>query len=146
MRRMLAVGAGGALLLGALAGGAFGGDVNIGINIGVPPPPPPVIVARPAIVKVPGSPVLYAPHAELNLFVFGGRYYSFHDGAWFQATSHAGPWTVIVTDRVPQPVLAVPVQYYKIPPGHAKKLQGGHPGRGEPGPPGHAKGGKRKHD
>jgi hypothetical protein len=110
-------------------------EVNIGIQIGTPappppppvviaPPPPPVVVASPpSIVVVPGSPVYYAPAAEFNLFVYHGHYYSFHNGAWFHAQAHNGPWTVVVREHVPQPVLAVPVKYYRLPPGQAKKLE-----------------------
>src|SRR5262245_58932606 len=60
------------------------GDVSVGINIGVPAPPPPVVIAAPPqVVIVPGSPVYYAPTVGFNLFVYGGRYYRFHDGHWF---------------------------------------------------------------
>jgi hypothetical protein len=116
-------------------------DVNIGINVG---PPPIVLATPPALVVVPGTAVSYAPAVDFNLFVFGGRYYSLHGGAWFHASTSRGPWTVIATEQVPAPVRAVPVGYYKIPPGHAKKMDGGVP-------PGHAKGhpgkkGKKGHD
>jgi hypothetical protein len=117
---MLAVGATGLSITGAVAG-----EVNVGVNIGIPVPPPPRIVlsAPPPVVVVPHSPVSYVPSVNFNLFVYGGRYYTFHDGAWFHARSHSGPWVFIATERVPRPVVAVPVTYYKIPPGHAKKME-----------------------
>jgi hypothetical protein len=139
---------------------ALAGNVNVGVSVGVPVPPPPAIVvappqvvvpappppvviaAPPRVVVVPGSPVHYAPGVDFNLFVYGGRHYRFHDGHWFFATSHGGPWTFVARERVPQPVLAVPVTYYKVPPGHAKKMGG-------PGSEDHDRGpkGKRgKHD
>lgn len=119
---------------------AHAGDVTVGINVGVPAPPPPVVIAAPPqVVIVPGSTVYYAPGVEFNLFVYRGRYYRFHDGHWFMAASHRGPWTFVVRDKMPQPVLAVPVTYYKIPPGHAKKMDG--PGPDDRGPKG--KRGKR---
>jgi hypothetical protein len=62
--------------------------------------------------------------------VYGGRYYTFHHGSWFYATSDGGPWVFIAPERVPRPVVAVPTPYYKIPPGHAKRM-------GPPEPPGH---------
>ena len=49
-------------------------------------------------------------------------------------------WTFIGRQKVPQPVLAVPVTYYKIPPGHAKKM--GESGVDKRGP----KGKRGKHD
>jgi hypothetical protein len=102
--------------------GAVAGDVNVGINIGVPAPPKIVLPAPPAVVVVPRTPVSYVPSVNFNLFVYSGRYYTFHDGSWFYAQSHSGPWIFIATERVPRPVVAVPVTYYKIPPGHAKKM------------------------
>lgn len=119
---------------------AAGGDVNVGISVGVPLPPPPFVVASPPPhVAVQGTAVYYVPSASFNLFVFGSRYYSFHSGVWFHAGNHNGPWAVIATARVPRAVLAVPVTYYKIPPGQAKKM-GVHPGAG----PGQGKGPKGK--
>lgn len=110
-------------------------SINIGISIGSPaPPPPPVVVtAPPQLVGVPGTSVFYAPGVSINFFAYGGRYFSFHEGAWFVATTYGGPWATIAVGQVPQPVLAVPVTYYKIPPGHAKKM-------GKGGAPGHAQG------
>jgi hypothetical protein len=104
-------------------------SVSIGVNIGTPPPPPPAIVlpAPPSLVVVPGTPVYYAPSLSINFFAYGGRYYTHHNGAWFSATVHNGAWTFIAAERVPHPVLAVPVAYYKVPPGHLKKGGGGGP-------------------
>jgi hypothetical protein len=123
----------------------FAGQVNVGINVGVPAPPPIVLAAPPPVVVVPNSPVSYVPSVNYNLFVYGGRYYTFHDGAWFYASRHSGPWAFIATERVPRPVIGVPVTYYKIPPGHAKKMgnpPGGPPFSGRGCPPGLAKQGR----
>jgi len=87
-----------------------------------PPPPPPIVVsAPPQLVVVPGTPVYYAPGLNANFFYYGGRYYAFDNDAWFVASAYNGPWAFIAAQYVPQPVLAVPVQYYKVPPGHWKK-------------------------
>jgi len=94
--------------------------VNVNVNIGPPPPPPIIVAAPPRVVVVPGSPVSYAPDANVNLFVYGGRYYTFHEGAWFVGPKHSGPWTFIAVERVPRPVMAVPVKYYRVAPGHDK--------------------------
>jgi hypothetical protein len=120
---------------------AHAADVSVGVNIGIPVPPPPVVIATPPqVVIVPGSPVYYAPSVGFNLFVYHGRYYRFHEGHWFIATAHGGPWAFVARDKVPQPVLAVPVTYYKIPPGQAKKISG--PDFNDRGP----KGKRGKHD
>ncbi len=95
------------------------GEVNINVNVGSPPM---VFASPPRLVVVPESPVSYAPDVGINLFAYEGRYYSFHDGAWFFATTHRGPWIALAPERVPPPVLAVPVRYYRVPPGIAKKM------------------------
>jgi hypothetical protein len=122
---------------GLLAPAPAHADVNIGINVA--PPPAIVVASPPRLVAVPGSPVFYGPGANHNLFVYAGHYYSFHGGAWFVAASPGSSWSIIATNRVPQPVLAVPPTYYKIPPGQAKKM-GAQPFV----PPGQAKGPKGK--
>ena len=125
-------------LLGAIP--AQADNLSIGINIGSPPPPPPIVVAAPPqLVLVPGTPVYYAPGLSVNFFFHKGRYYTFHDSSWFVAGAHNGPWTFVAVERVPQPVLAVPVQYYKVPPGHWKK-------GGPPPWAGHGKGPKKGKD
>src|SRR5499425_1564763 len=102
---------------------AVAGDVNVGVHIGIPVPPPPKIIlpAPPAVVVVPNTTVSYAPGVDFNLFVYGGRYYTFHDGSWFYAARHSGPWVFVPTERVPRPVIGVPMKYYKVPLGHAMK-------------------------
>jgi hypothetical protein len=114
-------------------------EVNISINIG---PPPVVLAAPPPLVAVPGTAVSYAPGVDFNLFVFGGRFYSLHGGVWFHASTVKGPWAMLAPERVPAPVLAVPVAYYKVPPGQAKKMDSGMP----PGHTNSGKKGKKGHD
>jgi hypothetical protein len=53
--------------------------------------------------------------------------------------SYRGPWTPIAFGKLPPAIVAVPVKYYKIPPGHFKHGEKG-------GPPGHAKGKAKGHD
>ncbi len=137
------------LVVATAASQAMADGVKIGVNIGIPlpppivvaPPPPVVVASPPQLVIVPGTPVFYAPGASINVFAYGGHYYSFHEGAWFVAAAPGRPWVAVAPAKVPRPVLAVPVTYYKIPPGHAKKLgHDGGPGRGCP--PGLAKQGR----
>jgi hypothetical protein len=117
--------------------------VNVDINIGVPflppPPPPPqiVVAAPPRLVVVPGSPVYYAPALPVDVFVYGGQYYRHHHDAWFSAPGYRGPWRHLAYDRVPRHVMAVPAHYYKIPPGHLRKMEQGRGGRWNGGREGH---------
>jgi hypothetical protein len=128
MRGVLALAAGLSLVA---ASPAAADGLRIGISVPVPAPPavvvtpprpPVVVVAPPQLVVVPGSPVFYAPGASMNFFAYGGRYYTFHEGAWFVATTYGSPWVAVAPAKVPRPVLTVPVAYYKVPPGHAKKM------------------------
>jgi hypothetical protein len=106
------------VLVTLLAGVAAAADVNV--NIGWPPP---LIIERPQVVVVPETRVYRAPKLEYNVFVFGGKYYSLHNDQWFMTVKAGAPWTPVVFERVPIEVRAVPVKYYKIPPGHAKKMK-----------------------
>ena len=113
-------------------------QVNVNVNIG---PPPVIFAAPPRVVVIPQTPVAYVPDTSYNVFVYQQRYYSYYDGGWFMATGHRGPWVAIPLPQVPQPVVAVPVRYYRdppkhMPPGQAKKHGHGHC------PPGHAKKGE----
>ncbi len=121
-----------ALSMGLLASPA---SADVTINIGAPPPPI-IIAAPPKVVVVPGTPVYYAPGANHNLFVYGGSYYALHNGHWFHAKRPGAAWVFVPIEKVPRPVIGVPVGYYKIPPGHVKKM-------GDDDGPGHGKGWKK---
>jgi hypothetical protein len=115
------------LCLGLLVAGALGlipapgpAQINVGITIGTPPPPPIVIPAPPQLVVIPQTQVFYAPALPYNYFLYGKKYYVSHEGAWFVAPSHQGPWSFVAVERVPKPLLRVPPAYYKVPPGHYK--------------------------
>src|SRR3989442_8640223 len=120
MRPTLAVGV---ALLALAAGASMAGpaQAHVNVNIGVPGPPI-VVPAPPRLVIVPSTPVFYAPEVEYNYFVYENQHYIFRDGRWFAARTYRGPWRLVAIDRIPRPVAAVPVAYYKVPPGHAKKF------------------------
>ena len=139
MRRSLRV----RVVLGLVAGflfltpGLTSGDTTVNVNIG--PPPPIVLAAPPPLVVVPAVPaVSYVPSAQVDIFFFDKRWYYPHGGHWFVGPSYKGPWTVVGVGKLPHPIVVVPVQYYKVPPGHLKKAGSG-------GPPGHAKGKGKGH-
>jgi hypothetical protein len=116
-----------------LAGQAAADGVSVSVTIGTPapPPPPPIVVAAPPrFVVIPGSPVRYAPDVGFNLFVHDGRHFTFHAGVWFSTVRPGGAWVMVPVEKVPKAVLAVPVAYYKIPPGHAKGHAGPPPWAG----------------
>jgi hypothetical protein len=109
-------------------------SVNLGISLGAPPP----------LVVVPGLPVYYAPTLPYNYFVYGHRYYTCMNDHWYYAPTYNGPWTVIAVSRVPSPILRVPVQYYKVPPGHGSR-HGPPPWAGQGKAHGHGHDQKEKH-
>ena len=106
-------------------------QVSVQVNIGQPPP---VLVAQPVLVPVQASPVMYAPDYGGTLFFYEGRYYTHHHDHWFYSQRRNAPWIAVAIGKVPKAVLAVPVTYYHVPPGHAR-------GRGHC-PPGQAKKGR----
>jgi len=114
-----AIGAG----VGALGGVVVGGAMQEQERKAQAPPPyasaPPA--APPEFAPVPGSPVYYAPNRSDDYFFYGGSYYFFQGGTWYYAPSPRSGWVVVAIRDVPQPVLLVPVEYYKKPPGHWKK-------------------------
>jgi WXXGXW repeat (2 copies) len=114
--RVVLLAAAAAMLVAATS--ATAQDVKINIGLGVPPI---VLTAPPQLVVVPGTSVSYAPDVQANLFFYQGRYYTVANGVWARAPAYNGPWAVIQIGQVPPPVLAVPVEYYKIPPGQLKK-------------------------
>ena len=72
---------------------------------------------------------------SVGVFNVKGSYYALHNGHWFHAKRPGAAWVFLPIEKVPMPVIGVPVGYYKIPPGHAKKHDKdgppmGHPGKG----------------
>ncbi len=96
-------------------------SMSLGINIGNTPPPvvavPGPVVAVPPGRPGPPPPVVYtAPDLPYNYFVYQKYHYLYHEGRWFRARGHNGPWTVLAIQQVPRAVLAVPVEHYKARP------------------------------
>jgi len=106
-----------------LTSGVSSGDTSVNVNIG--PPPPIVLAAPPPLVVVPGVPVVrYAPAARVDLFLFERQWYYAYGGHWWVGPTYRGPWVLVGPGRLPRPIVAVPVRYYKVPPGHFKQGKG----------------------
>lgn len=107
-------------------------EVSVSINIG----PPPIVVAEPpAVVLVPRTQVYYVPDPDIDVFFYGGYWWSPRGDRWYRAKAYNGPWRVIERRYVPRQVHRVPrdyrVRYEKerhIPYGQWKKehRKGGH--------------------
>jgi hypothetical protein len=98
------------LMIATLAGSVGAAHAAVNVNIGINVPAPPHLVA------VPGTPVQYAPTVAGNYFFYGGRYYVFSNGNWYQGPGYNGPWVVVAPAYVPRPLLTVPVRYYHTTP------------------------------
>jgi hypothetical protein len=107
LRQMLV---GGMLVVTALLGSADAGDAGVSVDIGLH------LGSTPRLMPVPSSPVLYAPGLKANFFSYAGQYYLFADRAWYTAPGYSGPWSVLAPEHVPEPILSVPVKYYRAPP------------------------------
>jgi hypothetical protein len=106
-------------------------DVSVNINLG-PPPPPIVVAAPPPLIVVPGVPVVqYAPALPVDVFFHDRRWYYPHGGYWYVGPSYKGPWAPIGFGKLPRAIVAVPVKYYKVPPGHLKHHDKGGHGKGK---------------
>lgn len=101
------------LLAGAALAAAIGfsepvrAEVGVSINIG----PPVVVVEPPHMVLVPRSQVYFSPDPQVDIFFYGGYWWSPRGDRWYRARAHNGPWGVIERRRVPRQVIVVPRDY-----------------------------------
>jgi len=94
------------------------------VDIGIHLPAPPQLVIVPEVRAV-----QYVPSAPVNLFFYSNQYWAFANGGWYVSAGYNGPWIVVAPQFVPRPVLRVPVNYYRMPPGHWKQWQKKQPPR-----------------
>jgi len=95
-------------------------DLHLGINLG-PTPPPLVVVPGPVVATSSGPPppVVYtAPSVPYNYFAYRNTYYLYYGDRWLRERQYNGPWTVISLAQVPCPILAVPIEEYRVRPRH----------------------------
>jgi len=97
-------------VLGATLASVGTSQAQVSVNIGVNLPAPP------QLVPIPQSPIAYAPNVDANYFFYAGQYYLFANGVWYVSPGYNGPWVALLPEYIPQPLLAVPVQYYRRPP------------------------------
>jgi hypothetical protein len=102
------------LLAGAMIAVAWGfpaparAEVSVNINLG---PPPIVVSAPPAVVMIPQSQVYFVPDPHMDVFFYGGYWWSPRGERWYRARAYNGPWGVIERTRVPRAVIYVPRDY-----------------------------------
>jgi len=85
-------------------------EVSVGVNINLGPPPI-VVSAPPAVVMIPGSQVHFVPDPQIDVFFYGGYWWSPRGEQWYRARAYEGPWGVIEPRRVPPAVVYMPRDY-----------------------------------
>ncbi len=85
-------------------------EVSVGININLGPPPI-VVSAPPAVVMIPGSQVHFVPDPHIDVFFYGGYWWSPRGEQWYRSREYKGPWKVIEHRRVPPSVVYMPRDY-----------------------------------
>ncbi len=96
---------------------------NVAIRIGVNVP------MYPQFILIPGLPVYYDPHINLNYFFYDGLYWVFISDNWYISSWYDGPWDLIVHENVPLYILRIPVRYYSQPPVYFRDWQADAPPR-----------------
>jgi hypothetical protein len=86
------------------------GIASRGVSLGF------AISTYPALVRIPGYPVYYAPRVDLNYFFYDGLYWVYLDDNWYSSSWYDGPWYLVSPAYVPLFVLRIPVRYYRRPP------------------------------
>ena len=83
-------------------------EVSVSINLG----PPPIVVAEPPqVVMIPHSQVHYVPDPNIDVFFYGGYWWSPRGDRWYRARAYNGPGGGIERPRVPRSVIYVPRDY-----------------------------------
>jgi len=102
----LFVAVGSALLPGS--GGSARAQVSVNINLG----PPPIVVSEPpAVVAIPQTRVYFAPDPHVEVFFYGGYWWSPRGEAYYRSRAYNGPWAVVERRHVPKAVIYVPGDY-----------------------------------
>src|SRR5512143_224512 len=86
-------------------------EVSVSVNLG----PPPIVVAEPPeVVLIPGSQVYFVPDPQIDVFFYGGYWWSPRGDRWYRARAYNGPWRTIDRRYVPRPVYRVPHDYRHV--------------------------------
>ena len=66
---------------------------------------------QPNVVLVPNTQVYYAPYGNYEVYRYRNHWYANRNGTWFRSSNYRGPYYQTDMDRVPQPVVSVPMDY-----------------------------------
>src|SRR5512143_335536 len=85
------------------------------VSVSVYLEPPPIVVAEPPeVVLIPGSQVYFVPDPQIDVFFYGGYWWSPRGDRWYRARAYNGPWGVVERRYVPRPVFGVPHDYRRV--------------------------------
>lgn len=90
---------------------AQGPSVDVHISL---PPPPRIFIKPPEILVIPGSPVVVAPHPEVDIFFYGDYWWSPRGDRWYRSKKYDGPWKEMKHRYVPEHVRGVPRNYRSV--------------------------------
>lgn len=102
-----------ALFLLAGAPAFAGSDVGVSVSFNLGPPPVPVSYSS-DLVLIPGTEVYFLPVSGVDIFFYGGHWWSHRGPRWYRSYSYDGPWTVIEHRFVPGPLYRVPHDYRTV--------------------------------
>lgn len=120
---------------GLLAAGVASAETQtyFGFHIGItnaPEAPEIVFKKEPRVVLIASADVYVVQGHDYDSDIFrSGKYwYACHDGYWYRAKSHRGPFVVIDARKVPRAIFGVPSKHWAHhphggPPGLAKKAK-----------------------
>jgi hypothetical protein len=103
------------LLLAAAFVPAARAGVDVNINIGLPAVK---VDDDPVMVFIPGTYIYFIAGHDADIFFYQGYWWRHHNGRWYRAGQHRGPWAFYKTGRVPPGLLRLPKDWRKLPPGH----------------------------
>ncbi len=100
-----------AVLLGASIGPGGIGDASAAVSVNINIGPPPIVVAEPPeVVLVPRTEVYFVP-GDIDVFFFGGYWWSPRGDRWYRAKAYNGPWGIVPGRSVPASVRGVPKDF-----------------------------------
>ena len=106
------------LLFLAFFGAPGESTAQVSDNINIGPPPAYVLHAPPPVVVIPQTYVYVVPEIAVEILFYHGYWYRPHEGRWYRGRSYNGPWTYLTSSKVPHVLVALPPDYYRVPPGH----------------------------
>jgi hypothetical protein len=92
--------------------GGFATPASAGVNVNINLGPPPIVAAEPPdLVMVPQTGVFFVPDRQLEVFFYGGYWWSLRGATWYRARAYNGPWGVIARPHVPRALIYMPRDY-----------------------------------